>query len=236
MTAVRDPLRPTRALSLGIVGLVALGLTSCADPEESGSAPKGDKGAVGDSKVNVVSYNTSTDQKRVRGKKDRALAQEVPADIRERGTLVVGNGGAGGGTPPLVFTADDNSTPIGVELDITHLVADILDLEPKIETTSFENLFLGLDSRTYDVAISNVGVSEERKEKYDFATYRLGLHAFEAPEDSGLKVTDPEDISGKTVGVSSGTLQEAILLDWNAKNAKAGRPEAKIKYYQNTTD
>jgi polar amino acid transport system substrate-binding protein len=86
------------------------------------------------------------------------------------------------------------------------------------------------------VAISNVGVSEERKEKYDFATYRLGLHAFEAKKGATLQVRGPADISGRRVAVGSGTLQEAILLRWNEDNEKAGRAPAEIVYYQGTTE
>ena len=119
---------------------------------------------------------------------------------------------------------------------MAHLVADILGLEADVQTTSWENLFIGIDSGKYQVAISNVGVSEERKEKYDFATYRLGLHAFEAKKGSTVVVRGPADISGTRVAVGSGTLQEAILLRWNEANERAGRAPAELVYYQGTTE
>jgi polar amino acid transport system substrate-binding protein len=208
-----------------VVGLLVL--AACADPVAE--APKG-----GD--ASVVSFDTSAGQQHITSAKVDSIAAELPSAVRESGKLVVGSGSAGGGLPPLAFTADDNKTPIGVEIDIAHLVASVLGLTPEVQTTSWENLFLGLDSGKYQVGISNIGVSELRKEKYDFATYRLGLHAFEAKKGSGLKITGPADIAGKTIAVSSGTLQEAILLDWNKQNLAAGRAAAIPKYYQSATD
>ncbi len=225
-----------RALVVAAAVLSTVGvLGACADPVSTGTTQVDPK-ALGDSKVLPVSFDTSADAKRPVGTLHKEIAATLPADVRARGTLVIGSGGAGGGIPPLAFTADDNKTPIGVEVDVAHLVADILGLKPDVQTTSWENLFIGIDSGRYQVAISNVGVSEERKEKYDFATYRLGLHAFEARKGSTLQVRGPADVSGQKVAVGSGTLQEAILLRWNEENEKAGRPPAELVYYQGTTE
>jgi polar amino acid transport system substrate-binding protein len=217
-----------RKLTAGLAAVALLTLAACADPVAS-PAPKSEG-------ASAVAFDTSAKQQHITSAKVDSIAAELPAAVRASGKLVVGSGSAGGGLPPLGFTADDNKTPIGVEIDIAHLVASVLGLTPEVQTTSWENLFLGLDSGKYQVGISNIGVSELRKEKYDFATYRLGLHAFEAKKGSGQKINGPADIAGKTIAVSSGTLQEAILLDWNKQNLAAGRPAATPKYYQSATD
>ncbi|WP_037362209.1 ABC transporter substrate-binding protein [Nakamurella lactea] len=226
--------------------VVAIGLTACADPQQdtaavspaaAGSSVGSQTVASGVAAVTVPDgYNTSPDQHRVSAATDPAAVAKLPASIKKSGTLVVGGGFAGGGLPPLGFTADDDRTPIGVEVDFAQLIADKLGLKAELQVTSWENLFVGVDSGKYQVAVSNIGVSEERKEKYDFATYRLGLHAFEAKKGSGLKVTGPADLAGKKVAVGSGTLQEGILLDWDAKNKAAGLPAIDIRYYQSATD
>ncbi|MFJ8691761.1 ABC transporter substrate-binding protein, partial [Streptomyces roseolilacinus] len=125
---------------------------------------------------------------------------------------------------------------IGVEPDIACLVADVLGLKPHINTVSWENIFVGLDSSKYDVGFSNITVTEERKEKYDFATYREDNLGFEAKKGSGLKITGPEDVAGKRVAVSSGTNQEKLLVEWSKANEKAGRKPVDVKYYQNDSD
>jgi len=156
--------------------------------------------------------------------------------VRQRGTISIANAGAGGGTPPLVFTADDNKTPIGVEVDLAYLFADALGLKVEPQVTSWENVFIGLDSRRYEAALSNITVTEKRKEKYDFATYRKDDIAFEAKKGGDWKVSSGKDIAGKTIAVGSGTNQEKILVDWNEANIKAGLAPAKITYFQSQTD
>ncbi|WP_432513256.1 ABC transporter substrate-binding protein [Kineococcus sp. SYSU DK001] len=163
------------------------------------------------------------------------IAAKVPQAIRDRGTLVIGT--TGNGNPPLSFRADDDETVIGIEPDIALLVAGVLGLEPDLQATSWENLFLSMDSGQYDVGFSNITVTEERKEKYDFASYRVDTLAWEVAKDSGItSIAGPEDVAGRTVSVGSGTNQEKVLLDWNEQNEAAGREEATIQYYQQASD
>jgi polar amino acid transport system substrate-binding protein len=203
------------------VGLL-LALAACGtEPQATASAQTG--------------VNTSADQQRVTTTKNEAAAALLPAKIRDRGTLIVG-AGFGSGSVPLGFYADDNKTPIGLEVDIAHLVAQALGLTPELEVTSWENHFVGLDSAKYDVGFSNITVTEKRKQKYDFATYRKDDLAFEAKKGGTWRVTSGKDIAGKTIAVGSGTNQEKILVDWNEANVKAGLPAATIKYFQANTD
>ncbi len=182
-----------------------------------------------------LGVNASASQDRVVAVKNEAAAALLPAKVRERGTLIVG-AGFGSGNPPLGFIADDNKTPIGIEVDLAYLVAGALGLTPEIQVTSWENLFLGIDSGKYDAGFSNITVTEKRKQKYDFATYRKDDIAFEAKKGSAWKIESGKDVAGKTIAVSSGTNQEKILVDWNEANIKAGLPAATIKYFSNQTD
>ncbi|MFH8692468.1 ABC transporter substrate-binding protein [Streptomyces sp. CB02115] len=217
-----------RGTTLALALLTATGLlTACgaSDPSTDLAAPKGQK----DTGVNI-----GPDQDRLRGKKVAAAADLVPEAIRERGTLRLG--ASAEAVPPLGFYATDDRTRIGSEIDIATLVADTLGLKPEFEQVSWENLFVGLDSSKFDGVLSNVTVTEERKEKYDFATYRLDNIAFEAKKGSGWKVREPADVAGKTISVSSGTNQEKILVEWSEKNVEAGREPVDIKYFQKDTD
>ncbi|MFD4342172.1 ABC transporter substrate-binding protein [Streptomyces anulatus] len=217
-----------RGTTLALALLTATGLlTACgaSDPSTDLAAPKGRK----DTGVNI-----GPDQDRLRGKKVAAAAALVPEAIRERGTLRLG--ASAEAVPPLGFYATDDRTRIGSEIDIATLVADTLGLKPEFEQVSWENLFVGLDSAKFDGVLSNVTVTEERKEKYDFATYRLDNIAFEAKKGSGWKVREPADVAGKTISVSSGTNQEKILVEWSEENVEAGREPVDIKYFQKDTD
>ncbi|MER5294581.1 ABC transporter substrate-binding protein [Streptomyces pharetrae] len=218
--------RRTTAAVLGLAG--ALVLAACANPDEGGTTE------VADAKGTTTRVNTSPDQDRVTTEKVDSIAAQVPEEIRARGTLEIVD--SSGSAAPLTFHATDNKTVIGVEPDIAYLVADVLGLKPHFNTVSWENVFVGLDSAKYDVGFSNITVTEERKDKYDFATYREDNLGFEAKKGSGLKVDGPEDVAGRTVAVGSGTNQEKLLIEWSEANEKAGREPVDIKYYQNDSD
>ncbi|MFF4602833.1 ABC transporter substrate-binding protein [Streptomyces sp. NPDC001339] len=218
--------RGTTAAALGLTA--ALVLAACSNPSDGGTT---EVAATSGSKTKI---NISPDQDRITTDKVDSIAAGVPEKIRKRGTLEIV--GSSGSAAPLTFYATDNKTVIGVEPDIASLVADVLGLKPHLSTVSWESIFVGLGSAKYDVGFSNITVTEERKEKYDFATYRKDNLGFEAKRGSGLKVDGPEDVAGRTVAVSSGTNQEKLLVEWSKENEKAGRKPVDIKYYQNDSD
>lgn len=126
-------------------------------------------------------------------------------------------------SPPLTVFADDNKTLLGSEVDIARLVADSLGLELNVVPTSWEDWPLGVTSGKYDAAISNITVTKERKEKFDFATYRKDSLGFYVKSTSPIKsIEKAEDIAGLRIIVGSGTNQEAILLAWDKENQKKG--------------
>ncbi|QUQ68233.1 ABC transporter substrate-binding protein [Kutzneria sp. CA-103260] len=176
----------------------------------------------------------SQQQPRITDSKVDRIAAEVPQAIRDRGTLEVIT--SVGTVPPLTFYDTDNKTPIGVEEDLAALVSDVLGLKPHVNVASWENVFVGLDSGKYDAGFTNITVTEERKEKYDFATYRLDNVSFEARKGGNWKVNGPADVAGRTIAVASGTNQEKLLLDWNAQNVAKGLKPVDVKYFQNSTD
>ncbi|EWM18637.1 ABC transporter substrate-binding protein [Kutzneria sp. 744] len=215
-----------RVSAAGLV-LVAVTLLAGCDATKGG-----DPAAPGTS--HAVAINLAPDQNRLRATKVASIADTAPAAVRQRGTLLVG--GTIDNTPPLSCYATDNKTPIGFEYDVAVLVGDVLGLKTEREVTSWENLFLGVDSGRFDLGFSNIAVTEARKQKYDFATYRQDLLAVEARSDANFTVTKPADLAGKTVALNSGTNQEQVILRWSAQDKAAGLQPITIQYYQKATD
>ncbi|OKI19497.1 ABC transporter substrate-binding protein [Streptomyces sp. CB03911] len=223
---------PRRALlaAAPLAALLAL-TTACGSSPDAAADLAAPKGAAA---PNGASVNLTPEQNRVTTPKVDAIAALVPEEIRKKGTLTVVE--ALVTVPPLAFYANDDKTVIGVEPDIASLVGNVLGLKVEFNPASWENIFVGLDSGKYDVGLSNITVTEARKEKYDFATYRLDILGFEAKKGGSWKVTGPKDVAGHTIAVSSGTNQEKLLVSWNEANVKAGLKPVDIKYYQNSTD
>lgn len=158
---------------------------------------------------------------------DRQAVAKIPANYRfvEPGTLTVAVSMLN--SPPLALLASDNRTRIGSDPDIARLLAGSLGLKLKLIPTAWEDWPLGIASGRYDVALVNIAVTEQRKEKFDFATYRVDSLAFSVKSTSEIQsIKSPEDLAGKKVIVGSGTNQERILLGWNEENKKAGREPA----------
>jgi polar amino acid transport system substrate-binding protein len=79
--------------------------------------------------------------------------------------------------------------------------------------------------------------TEERKDKYDFATYRVDTVSFEVQEDSQIqRIAEPRDVAGLTISVGSGTNQEEVLVRWDEQNRAAGLPSVNFQYYENPGD
>ncbi|RWM48361.1 MAG: ABC transporter substrate-binding protein [Mesorhizobium sp.] len=172
---------------------------------------------------------------RPRTEKDPSLIASIPARFNfvEDGAFTVGI--APGGTPPIATYATDAATVVGADPDIAQLIADKLGRKLNLAAVAWEDWPLGLASGKYDAVISNVGVTEERKLKFDFSSYRQGLHGFYVKVDSPItSIKEPKDIAGLRIITDAGTIQEKIMVEWNRLNVEAGLKPAEIIYLDDT--
>lgn len=133
---------------------------------------------------------------------------------------------------PFGAYASDGTTLVGSEPDLAQLIADSLGLKLKIVPVAWPDWPIGVISGRFDAAISNITVTEERKEKYDFSTYRNDLLGFYVAKDSKIKeISKPEDVAGLKVAVASGTNQEQILLRWIEANKAKGLADTQVLYF-----
>ncbi|MFF5435043.1 ABC transporter substrate-binding protein [Streptomyces griseofuscus] len=160
-----------------------------------------------------------------------SLRAELPAAVRERGTLDIVVGALPDGFPPLAYIGGDQKTLTGAEPDFGRLVAAVLGLKPQLANATWENMFVGIDSGKADVGFANITDTEERKKKYDFASYRKDNVGFEVLKKSTWNFGgNYENLAGKTVAVDNGTNQEKILLEWQTK-LKAEGKTLTVKHY-----
>jgi polar amino acid transport system substrate-binding protein len=212
--------------AVALAATTVLGLAACSDP---GAAAAGDTSAAPSSSSGVKQFNLSPQQDRIRATVDAAAAALVPDDIKKDGKLTVA---VSPFAAPLAVYATDNKTPVGNEVDIAVALAESLGLEADIVPTAWADWPLGVDSGKYEAVLSNVTVTEERKLKFDFASYREDKLGFYAKADSSItKVESAPDVAGKRVIVGSGTNQEAILLRWDEENKKNGLKPVEFQYY-----
>lgn len=210
-----------------------LSLTGCGTPDptpaQAAGAAAGPAAATGP----AVRINTSPEQNRIRADGDPDAAALLPQKNRDRARLVVATTA---GSAPLSFHASDDKTVIGSELDLAQLVADKLGLALEIQVTSWESWPLKTQSGDYDAVFSNVGINDERRKIFDFASYRAAYMGFVAAAGSTRRLESADDIAGLKIAVGPGTNQEKILLAWNETLLKAGRAPAELVNFGSASD
>lgn len=203
-----------KLLMAGAVTLAALGL---------GSAQAAEK------------FDLSPDiSNRVRAEKDEAAIKAISSDFKfvAPGKLTIG---IHPWDPPIATYATDATTVVGADPDIAQLIADSLGLELDLVVVAWADWPLGVSSGKYDAVISNVTVTEERKEKFDFSTYRKDVLGFYVKSDSKITaIKEPKDVAGLKVTVGAGTNQEKILLEWDRQNVAAGLKPIEVQYYDDS--
>jgi len=219
--------------ALVIAAGVVVALAGCAAGANAGTGSG--SGSSADGKVTIgAASNGAAKETTLTVAEDTKLHDALPSDVKKSGELVIGTGALPSGFPPLAYTGDDQKTLTGAEPDLGRLVAAKLGLDAQVKNSTWDNLFVGIDSGSVDVGFSNVTDTEQRKEKYDFASYREDNLAFQVLKSSDWTFDgDPSVLAGKTVAVGSGTNQEKILLEWKDQLEAAGKTLT-VKYYPDT--
>jgi polar amino acid transport system substrate-binding protein len=225
--------RLVRTLSAGTAaatlaaGLAACGSGSASTDTSAKSAGNSSTGAV---TVAALSNGAGT-QTDLKVSEVASIRAELPKSVISSGKLVIGVGALPAGFPPLAYVGSDQRTLTGAEPDLGRLVAAVFGLKPVIDNSTWENLFVGIDSGKTDVGFSNITDTEQRKEKYDFASYRQDNLGFEVLRSSTWNFDgDYKNLAGRTVAVGSGTNQEKILLKWQSQ-LKAQGKKLTVKYF-----
>lgn len=171
---------------------------------------------------------------RLHTKANPAAVAAIPADYKfaNQGSLTVA---VSPWDPPIATYASDSKAVVGVDPDLSSLIAESLGLKLELVPVAWADWPLGVTSGKYDAVISNVTVTEERKEKFDFSSYRQDVLGFYVRTDSPIKeIKEPKDIAGLKVITGAGTNQEKIILEWDRQNRDAGLAPIEVQYYDDS--
>lgn len=143
------------------------------------------------------------------------------ADLGGR-TLLIGSDTT---YPPMEFV-DDNKQIVGFDVDMMNEIGKLTNATIEFKSfPSFDAIFAALANKEFDLVVSSVSVTEERKQIIAFSDPYLSIgQVISAPVDNST-ITKVEDLTGvDLVGVQGGTTGEQAALD-------AGVPAEKIKRY-----
>ena len=113
--------------------------------------------------------------------------------------------------PPFESLQADGSV-VGIEVDLLQMVAEKLGVELEIAQMDFDSVIPGIQTGKFDVGVSGISVTEDRKENVLFTDpYCLAAQAIVVVEGSEIK--SKADLEGKSVSVQTGTTAELYTRD-----------------------
>ncbi|MDN7244673.1 transporter substrate-binding domain-containing protein [Planococcus shenhongbingii] len=127
--------------------------------------------------------------------------------IKEEGVLKVGLMGT---YRPYNFM-NENQEMDGFDADIAKEVADRLGVEVEFVAQEFSGMIAGLQAEKFDVVISQMTITDERKEQMDFSDPYITNQVKVIVSEDNDSITAVEEFKGKDIGVGLGTNDETYL-------------------------
>ena len=141
------------------------------------------------------------------GSGNEAQASNELEQIKSAGTMKVGMMGT---YRPYNFLNDKKEMD-GFDADIAREVAKRLGVEVEFVSQEFSGLTPSLQSKKIDAIISQMTITDERKQALDFSEGYITNQVKIIVKNDNNDITKLEDFKGKTIGVGLGTNDETYL-------------------------
>lgn len=166
--------------------------------------------------------------------KPGAYAKSIPAPSKlvKSGMFTVGSDAS---YPPQEYI-DPSGKPVGMDIDVADEIASRLGLQLNVVNFKFDNLIPALSAGQFDVIISAMTITDERKKVVNFVPYFDAGQAVLVKKGNPQNIKTLDDLSGKTAVAEQGTTEEQTLKDLNDKLSAAGKPKVNILTYPTDTD
>lgn len=209
---------PRRRSAVLISVLVAVLLVGC------GATGNGNSTASSHGRSSTIAIPSAT--------RDAALAAKVPPAVASDGTLVIGTAAA---YPPIIFTAPEGQTIIGLDVDLGTAIAQKLGLTARFVNGSFDGLIPGLLAGRYELLMAGLTINKDRLQKVHMVSY------LSAGTSLAVLKGNPDQLSvgklcGRTVAVEKGTVQVGDLMTRSTTCTQAGQPAITLQQFQHQTD
>ena len=172
------------AVILAVIMCFALGACNSGNKDTSSSAPA-DSSAADSS---AAASDTSLEDVKKSGKLSIATSPDFPP-----------------------FESLEGDKVVGIEIDILEMIAEKLGVELEINQMDFDSVLPGIQSGKFNVGVSGITVTEDRKANADFTDpYFLAAQAIIVMNGSDIK--SKADLEGKKVSVQTGTTAEEYCM------------------------
>ena len=146
------------------------------------------------------------------------------------GMLLVGCTGGGGPDKirvatdatwaPFEYVDTETEEIVGFDIDLFDAIALRANLTVEYENVAWEPLLAGMATGTYDAAISSITIKPDRLAKMNFSHPYFTAGQIITTLKSNTDITGSETLSGKSVGVQTGTTGDDLATSINGTDVK----------------
>lgn len=174
-------LRSRRMPALAVVAALFLVTGGCGDDSEGGS-PAGELTSIG---------------------------QKLPPAIAQAGVLNVGSDVA---YAPVEFFEEGTQNVVGIDIDLCNAMAAKLGegFTCRFMNTTFDGIIPALQSKRFDIIMSALSDTEERRQAIDLIDYFNAGTSILVAKGNPLGIRSLDDLCGRTIGLQRGTTQEDL--------------------------
>lgn len=145
------------------------------------------------------------------GSKEEKKEQTTYEKIMDKGVLTVGTEGTY--QPFTYHDEDDNLT--GYDVEVAKAIGEKMGVKVEFSEITWEGLLASLDNGTVDLVLNQVGVTDERKEKYDFSDpYLYSYIALITTKDND-DITSWDTAEGKKTSLNVSSNYAQIAEEYN---------------------
>jgi polar amino acid transport system substrate-binding protein len=162
-----------------------------------------------------------------------AIAAQVPAAIKARGTLTVATDPT---YAPNEFIEREDHTLVGMDPELMRAMGALMGLTVKFVDASFDTIIRGVAAGKYDVGASSITDSKKRERTVTFVDYYSAGTSFYEKWYVYTNVSALADLCGHIVAVNKGTTEQEDATAQSAICTKAGKKPVAVLAYANQND
>ncbi len=151
------------------------------------------------------------------------------SELVKPGTLVMSTNPT---LPPMQFV-DSSGALKGMRITLGDEIAKRLCLKPEYIKIEFSAMVPGLQAGRWDIINTGIFWTEERAKLMQMIQYEAQAVSISVGKGNPLKISKPEDLAGRTVGVELGGFEERMLKQLDQAMTAKGLKAMNIRTFDN---
>ncbi|WP_030759169.1 ABC transporter substrate-binding protein [Streptomyces griseus] len=206
-----------RAVATALAATALATLSACGGGDDTAAAAGG--------KVTVAGVEI---------KKDQALHDLLPAEIKEAGTVRVATDVP---YPPFeMFVKEGESTLTGLDHDLGQALGAKLGVTFAFTPQKFDGIVPAIQAGRFDAAMSAITDNKERQKVVDFVDYSQSGSGVLVADGNPGEIATLDDLCGQKVAVQAATHQLDLLKAHQDACGKAGKGKIDIQTFPKDSD